>query len=353
MNPEAKQASLIIDSVAKAVANWTVDQHAKANPQLANRFGDTWRADWIDHTLSQVHILAQSVAVRRSSLFASSVRWTCESFRSRDMQKTDLVQNTECLRDVLGQELPPPVGKVAVDHVSAAIEELNLPDTESGMNDSSDGKHNKLVLDYLKAVLESNRAEAESMILSEMTNGIPLPEIYEVILAPAQARLGRMWHRGQITVADEHLGSATTQAVMSQLRPHFQRNASNNRTVVGTSTPGDFHEIGLRMVTDLFEFDGWNVVYLGANTPVTDIIEILERHNADLLALSVSTSLSLRDAAMLIEDLRATRAIAKTNVLVGGTPFAVVPDLWRELGADGYAESAREAVALGNQLVNS
>ena len=45
MNAEAKQASLVIDSVAKAVANWTVGQHAEANPQLPSRYGAAWRAD--------------------------------------------------------------------------------------------------------------------------------------------------------------------------------------------------------------------------------------------------------------------------------------------------------------------
>ena len=39
------------------------------------------------------------------------------------------------------------------------------------------------------------------------------------------------------------------------------------------------------------------------------------------------------------------------KVIVGGYPFNVAPELWRELEADGSAPSAVEAVALGNRIV--
>jgi methanogenic corrinoid protein MtbC1 len=160
-----------------------------------------------------------------------------------------------------------------------------------------------------------------------------------------------LWHRGEITVADEHFGSATTQSVMSQLRPHFQRRSGNGHSVVATSTPGDLHEIGLRMVADLFEIDGWNVAFLGANTPTADVVELLERRRFDLLALSISTALTLRDAGTMIEAIRGSSAAASTKVLVGGPPFRAVHEIWRELGADGCALSAMEAVTTGNRLV--
>ena len=121
--------------------------------------------------------------------------------------------------------------------------------------------------------------------------------------------------------------------------------------MVATSTPGDLHEIGLRMVADLFEIDGWKATFLGANTPVADVVELLERRQFDLLALSVSTALTLRDAGELIEAIRGTRATASTKVLIGGPPFRVVHEMWRELGADGCASSAVAAVAAGNRLV--
>jgi methanogenic corrinoid protein MtbC1 len=351
MNAEAKQASQIIDSTAKAIANWTVEQHAQMAPHLPDRYGTNWRADWVGHALSQVHLLAQAVAVRSSALFAHSIRWHFESFKARGVDPTDLLQNLNCLKGVLAAELPPPVARETVEIVADAIKSLDSPmgDVEAEPVDASEMR--TPVLKYLEAILEGNRAAAESIILTEQQAGASVAAIYEQILAPAQQRLGWMWHRGEISVADEHFGSATTQSVMSQLRPYFQRLPIKGRSVVATSTPGDLHEIGLRMVADLFEIDGWHVTFLGANTPIADVVELLERRRFDLLALSVSTALTLRDAGELIEAIRGTSATASTKVLVGGPPFRVVHDISHELGADGCALSAVEAVAAGNRLV--
>lgn len=351
MNAEAKQASLIIDSTAKAIANWTVEQHVQLAPHLRDRYGPNWRADWVGHAISKVHLLAQAVAVRNSAMFAHSIRWHFESFKARGVDPTDLLQSLDCLKGVLAAELPPPVARETVEFVANAIKSLDSsmdhvesePFAASGMRTPA--------LKYLEAILEGNRAAAESIIVAAHQSGASVAEIYEMILAPAQQRLGWMWHHGEISVADEHFGSATTQSVMSQLRPHFQRLSDKGRSVVATSTPGDLHEIGLCMVANLFEIDGWHVTFLGANTPIADVVELLERRRFDLLALSVSTALTLRDAGELIETIQATSATAATKVLVGGPPFRVVREIWRELGADGCALSAVEAVAVGNQLV--
>jgi len=351
MNAKAKEASLIIDSTAKAIANWTVEQHAQVAPHLPGRYGPNWRADWVGHALSQVHLLAQAVAVRNSAMFVHSIRWHFESFKARGVDATDLLQNLNCLKGVLAAELPPPVARETVTFVAEAAKSLDSPMGHvEGEPVAASGMRTP-VLKYLEAILEGNRAAAESIIFSAHQSGVSVADIYEKILAPAQQRLGRMWHRGEISVADEHFGSATTQSVMSQLRPHFQRLPGKGRSVVATSTPGDLHEIGLRMVADLFEIDGWYVTFLGANTPIADVVELLERRRFDLLALSISTVLTLRDAGEMIEAIRGTNATAATKVLVGGPPFRVVHEIWRELGADECALSAVEAVAAGNRLV--
>ncbi len=353
MDQTAKQASFIIDSVTKAVANWTVDEHAGLNPDMPDRYGSNWRVDWIGHTMGLLHMLAQSVAMRSPELFSHSLRWTHDSFEARGIRESDLLQNANAMREVLSKELPPPVDKTALAIVDAALESLRVKQDDSAYDSIENSKEKETVLTYLAAILESNGAAAESIIMSAVERGVPVAAIYENILSPAQARLGQMWHRGEISVADEHFGSATTQAVMSRLRPHFKPASARHKLMVGTSTPGDLHEIGLRMVVDLFELDGWNVVYLGANTPVADLIEFLERRSPDLLALSISTALMLRDAGELIERIRENEKIGSTKVLIGGPPFRFVDGLWRQLGADGCASSATQAIELGNQIVAS
>lgn len=353
MDKNAKQASRIIDSIAKAVANWTVDELAQADPDLPQRYGARWRGDWIGHTLSLIYMLAQAVSVRSQELFSHHVIWTFHSFEARGIPGADLIQNTKSMREVLHQQLPPPVAEMVSPFVDKAVNDLEEPVGTRAVVPAPEAEHSEPTLKYLEAILSADRAAAESMIIEAKKNGMSVAEIYELILAPAQARLGRMWHRGEITVADEHFGSATTQSVMSLLRPHFDKAPTNGRKVIATATPGDLHEIGLRMVADLFEVDGWNVIYLGANTPTDDLVEQLQRHHPDLLALSVNTGLTLREAGELIETIRESDDIADTKVLIGGPPFSAATELWREVGADGFAKSCSEAVTIGQRLISS
>jgi len=351
MNAEARQASLIIDSVSKAIANWTVDQQVEKDSQLPARYGQSWRSDWIAHTQSQLTMLAQAVSVRSTDLFVASMDWTCQSFKSRGVSKSDLVLNARCLQDVLGKELPTEVGSIARKIMRAAVECLGSFHSDADTDAIPATVDRKTVLQYVEAILEGDRGKAEGVVFAALRSGSAVPAIYENILAPAQSELGTMWHRGEITVADEHFGSATTEFIMAQLRPYLAKADPKGQSMLATSTPGDLHEIGLRMVADLFEADGWSVFFLGANTPIADVVELLERRASDLLALSINTALTIRSAGELIDAVRGNPVTATTKILVGGPPLRQVPQLWRELGADGCARSAVEAVARGNELV--
>lgn len=351
MNAEAKLKSRIIESVAGAVSNWTVDRHASANPRLANVYGTDWRKDWVLHTKSQIQFLVQAVAVRSPSLFAISMRWTFESFEARGIDANDVTGNLKGLHDILKKELPPNVANDIDEYFDAAMTDIANPISSNDEQSPGGQSRNETILLYLEALLAGDRGKAESTILSLADEGISMAEILEEVLSPAQARLGRLWHRGEITIGDEHFGSAITRDIMSQLRSRYRRAPENGRTVVCTSTPGDFHDIGLRMVADLFELDGWKVTFLGANMPTADAIEIMERQQADLVAISANTALSLRDAGEFIEAIRSTQPSSRIKVLIGGPPFRSMPDLWRELEADACALSATDAVTTGNSLV--
>ena len=80
-------------------------------------------------------------------------------------------------------------------------------------------------------------------------------------------------------------------------------------------------------------------------------MEILcTRVRADLVVLSAALAPQL---ARVRESVAAVRELdgAPVKVLVGGVAFAEAPELWRRLGADGYAPDAERALALGARLV--
>jgi len=89
---------------------------------------------------------------------------------------------------------------------------------------------------------------------------------------------------------------------------------------------------------------GWDVVYLGANTPVSAVVSAVEQHKPHLIALSATMAPHLTDLRMTLEAVRRTEPGRVARVIVGGRPFNIAPGLWRALDADGWAPEATGAV---------
>ncbi len=351
MDESARQLSLSLDGVAKALAEWTVTRHHELDESLSQRYGAGWRKSWVADVENRLLHLAQAIAVQRPSIFAHTVSWSGSALAARDAGNEDLATSLRCLRDVLQSELPETAGRRALEYVDHALKVLGRPpDADVGRLDPS-SPHGRLALEYLEAVLDGRRHDAVALMVNAVESGLSTTELYGNVLQPAQIEIGRMWHRGEINVADEHFATAVSEHVMSVLGHRFDSTTRRDRRVVATAVRGDLHSLGVRMVAEFFEMDGWQVIYLGANMPGDDVIAALVDHKADLLAVSATSFLNLRALGDLIDSVRRRPDLDSVKVIVGGAPFKLLPDLWKELGADGTAASGGEAVDVANRLL--
>jgi methanogenic corrinoid protein MtbC1 len=197
---------------------------------------------------------------------------------------------------------------------------------------------------YLDGLLHNDRHTSSHLILEAVQKGISVKSIYSQVFQRTQREIGRLWQTNQISVAQEHFCTAATQMVMSQLYPYMFTGERKDRRMVVACVGGELHEIGARMVADFFEMDGWDTFFLGASTPPDGILKMVQDCQADVLALSATMSFHVSKVAGIISDLRADPS-SRTRVLVGGYPFNLSPDLWRKVGADGYAPDAETAIS--------
>lgn len=350
MDEPARQMSLSIDSVARALAEWTVSRHHEADEALPRRYGRGWRTGWVADVENRIRHLAQAIAVRRPAVLVHTVSMAGSAFAARDAGADDLARSLECMREVLVSELPETIGAVAIEYLDQARRELDRARVEDDRIEAGHA-HGSLMLKYLEAVLDGRRADAASVVLDAADAGTGVPDLYSQVLERAQTEVGRMWHRGEISVADEHFATATTEHVMSLLRARLPDVPRRNRRAVATAVAGDLHSLGVRMVAEFLDIDGWDVIYFGANTPSADVIGALVDHRADLLAASATSFLNLRALGELIDAVRRAPELSRVRVIVGGAPFNLIPDLHAELGADATADSAPQAVEAANALV--
>jgi MerR family transcriptional regulator, light-induced transcriptional regulator len=202
---------------------------------------------------------------------------------------------------------------------------------------------------FLDELLAGRRPAAVQLILELAEAGERIEDLYLHVFEPVLRETGRRWQHNRISVAQEHYITAATQLAMSQLYPVIFRTPRVGRTLVAACVGGELHEVGLRMVADLFELAGWDSHYLGADAPSQAVAELASARSADLVAISATLPSHRDEVARMVAVLRGTSA---TPVLVGGRLFQHQPDLWRTIGANAYATTAAEAVEVGTKLVD-
>lgn len=326
-----------------ALAREIAELHFARRPELRERYGERGFKHCMQDAAYHLQYLEQSLRLDNEQLFIDYVRWAKIMLEARRVPVDDLIANLAIVAEVVSKEVP-----AARPTIESAIRALNAP-----AHHETSTAHAELAGAYLQAVLAGERTVAGTLIKDAIAGGVSLRDIYLHVFQPAQHEIGRRWQRNEISVADEHLATAITQAIMSQLYPLLFSGPRKARTFVSACVGGELHEIGARMVADFFEMDGWNTYYLGANTPVEGIVKTICERNAHVAGISVTISYNLGAAEQVIREIRRDARCSKTKVIVGGYPFRVAPELWKTLGADGYAADAQEAIELADRLTGS
>ncbi len=198
---------------------------------------------------------------------------------------------------------------------------------------------------YLDALRAGDRRRALSVVDDARATGLGLPTLYLEVFQPALREIGRLWQENEITVAEEHLATAITQLAMGRLYADFCMTTSRNgRTLLAACAATEKHEVGLRMICDLLELEGWDATYLGASVPEDSLVAMVLRDRPDALALSASLAPHLPQLRSLIQALRAATGEAAPYIMVGGRPFLDDDTLALRVGADVMAHDASDAV---------
>lgn len=203
---------------------------------------------------------------------------------------------------------------------------------------------------FLEALLTNDAAGARRIAVESLADAGPcaVGALYEEVIAPALVEIGHRWEHGELTVADEHAATALAEATIAALHPRYAWPTRRGVRALVTSVAGERHAVGARMVADLLALDGWEVSFLGADTPVDAIVARARSVDARLVALSVSVGWHVANAHATVTALRADAPGAR--VLVGGRALAALVKPCLALGADDYAARAVDAVAVAARL---
>jgi methanogenic corrinoid protein MtbC1 len=334
------------------LAEKAVARQYALKPERWKPYGSVGREKSVRDVGYHLSYLSESIAASDPGLFVEYIKWARVLFAELCFSEDVLPTTLACIGDVLEEALSAEMMDVARPSIQAGLQQARSAHRPVPSFLTADQALSTLAQRYLDDLLHGKRHVASQRIVDAVDQGTPVRDIYLQVFQPAQREVGRLWQTNQISVALEHYVTAATQLIMSQLYPRIFSTEKSGRRLVATCVGGELHEIGVRMVADFFEMEGWDTTYLGANTPAAGVLQMLADRKADVLAISATMTPHISAVAEMISRVRASD-VGQVRILVGGYPFNLSPDLWRRVGADAYAQDAQQAVLVANQLADS
>ena len=193
--------------------------------------------------------------------------------------------------------------------------------------------------EYCKSILKNNEATASSLLK---------------IIGDIMKFVGDQFEQEEIFLP-ELIGSAETVKVVIDevldpaIRAAGEEKETMGKVVIGT-VESDVHSIGKDLVGSFLFSNGFEVFNIGVEVTADQFISKAEEVGADIIGLSSLLTMSMDFQKQVIEELKKRGLRDKYKVIVGGSPTS--EDWAEQIGADGWADDAIEAITLVKKLIN-
>lgn len=173
-------------------------------------------------------------------------------------------------------------------------------------------------------IIARDRAGAVTEALQAVEAGeIDIPTLYREVLTQLMVEVGARWQRGESRVWEEHVASSTVRTIVEALYPTVQKAkadvAPSGRSVLLACPPDEAHDLGLRMLSDLFDLAGWTTYLLGPDTPSVELADAAETLGVDLVLLTSATHFHRVRVRHVLDALH--ERVPDTRVVVTGPAY--------------------------------
>jgi methanogenic corrinoid protein MtbC1 len=345
-----------VDPKLITLAQKIFDRQFEKDPKLALELDERRKQLMFQDILYNFSFLTTSVELKDCKIFTNYAVWLYELLcnlmkdldRVRVMQQ--MVDHYAILKVFTKELFSIEQASLADTYIEAAIEETkNAVDCFEVSEEFLKGKHAHIRREYLNALLRSDTLRAIRVIENAKSSGVPLEEIYEDIIALTMYEIGELWHTNKISVDKEHYCTSTTQMILSRFYPTIFAHLPTQRKILTCCVGSELHEMGGRMVSDLFEYHGWESIYLGSALPISSLLNAIDEHKPHLIALSVTMPQFLEvcyKAALAVKEKYPHILLA-----VGGRAFKTSDSIYKRWPVDIYTELATELIKWAEKMV--
>lgn len=337
-----EQAAAAVRRVRDPTLEATVQALYARHPEWDQRWGLAGREATERDVAYHLDYLEAALRHDVPEMFEHYAAWLRDVLETRDVPSATMVESFHELAAQLRRRLPREQAGAAAEVLEAgaraAAGAFEGPFAGPPVEDLPGGDA------LLEALLDGDWRRSEGIVREALAAGAPYPVVADRLVAPVMREVGRRWQGNRITVAQEHLATAIAQGVLARAFVDAAPPRERGGKAVFACVEGNLHSLGLRLVADAFELQGWDVEFLGADVPTRDLVAHVRARAPAVLGLSVSLPQQLATAAAAVQAVRRALGEERPFILVGGLPVRAFPRVVGAVGADAAAADALAAV---------
>jgi len=208
------------------------------------------------------------------------------------------------------------------------------------------------VLDKLSEAIKNYDVNgAAELSAKAMEEGIEPLKALEA-LTQAIREVGDAFGLGEIFLPELVSSAEAMQVALPIIEEKLQQTGGKRESagkVVAGTVSGDIHNIGKSILCTLLTADGFEVIDLGIDVPLSEFVEAVQEHQPDILALSALLTITAMEQRNVIEALEDCGLRDSVKIIVGGG--AINDEFAESIGADGYDPTAPGGVSLCRNLL--
>lgn len=173
-----------------------------------------------------------------------------------------------------------------------------------------------IFIKYYNALTDGDKRTCHKVVQYLLESNTSIEDIFIKLIHRSLYRVGLEWQQNKISVATEHLATAITEEVLVILYPIIFETNRIGKKIIVACTPGEQHQLGAKIISNIVELAGFDSYFIGSNTPTDDLVKIISKYSPDALCLSLTLYSNLSAMISAVENI--VERYPNLTIIVGG-----------------------------------
>ncbi len=198
---------------------------------------------------------------------------------------------------------------------------------------------------FVQAIIDMQEKEALAMATEMLDKGVPAMEVLDKC-REAMDGIGKRFEKGEYFISELLMGGEILREIAAIAKPKMGAVTAQKRLgkVVFGTVAGDIHDLGKDIVEFMLDINGFEVIDLGVDVPVSKFVDAIKEHKPQVVGMSCLITVAFDSMKQTVEAIKAAGLRDNVKIMIGGG--TTDEQVRAYAGADAYGKDAVAAVTL-------